>query len=242
MKLIYKLLLAALIFPALSYGQGNFKPGYVITLKGDTLKGLISEHEWDSNPKAVSFKPDTIHTTQRFTVADIKQFTIADALTYKRYVCSISLGTVDENHLNARDTTSKVDTVFLEQLQKGENISLYSYSDNTKTRFYTTEKDNDTPRELVYRLYMLSDPIVSKTENQYRQQLASLALKYGALTDKLQRTLDDLEFREHTLVKVAAQINGIDKPLLVKKKKNYTKLTLAVILFGVIAYLVLFKS
>ena len=236
MKPIYALLLAILI-PALSYAQGDFKPGYVITLKGDTLNGYINEYEWDSNPKSVTFKTDTIHPTQKYTVADIKQFTINNAITYKRYICRISLGTVDEDHLNAKDTTSKIDTVFLERLQTGKNITLYSYTDYIKKRFYVTENEYDAPRELIYRQYMLSDPIVSKTERLYIQQLADIALKKGSLTDKLQQNLNNLEYREYNMVKAVAQINGLAKVVSVKKKKNYTFLIVAVAIFGVIAYL-----
>lgn len=240
MKLFFTLLSAAFLLPALSLAQ--YKPGYVITLKGDTLKGYIDEYTWDSNPRSVSFKADTLMALQKFTVADIKQFSIGNTLTYQRFAVNISLGTVDENHLNAKDTTTKTDVVFLERLQTGKNISLYSYSDDTKTRFYVTENNSDTPRELIYRVYVISDVMGNKTERTYIQQLADIALKKGALTDELQRNLDNLEYRESSMVRVAALINGSSKPILVNKKKNYTKLTLATILFGIIAYLVLFKS
>ncbi|MCO5935752.1 hypothetical protein NAF17_09375 [Mucilaginibacter sp. RB4R14] len=243
MKLIYKLLTAVLLLPSLSYAQGNFKPGYVITLKGDTLKGFISEHEWDSNPTSVTFKPDTLHGQQKYTVADIKQFTIDNRVTYKSFSCQISLAAVEENHLFRKDTTTKTATVFLEELQAGKNVSLYAYSDETKKRFFVTEKGTTTPQELLYRVYVLpGNEGRTKTDNIYAQQLGSLALKYGSLTDKLQRTLDDPEYREPNLVKMVSQINGVHNPTFVKKKTNYTKLTLAVLLFSVIAYLVLFKS
>ncbi|RYU86863.1 hypothetical protein EWM62_17070 [Mucilaginibacter terrigena] len=246
MKFYYLLLSAALLFPAVCFSQGNFKPGYVITLKGDTLKGFISEHEWDSNPRFVSFKAKGIDEAKKFTVADIGQFTIDSALTYKRFICHISLGTTDENHLAPKDTTTKLDTVFLEVLQSGKNLSLFSYSDNIKTRFFVSEKNDAAPHELLYRVYVWSNTsaandVRNKTDNVFIQQLGSLALKYGKLTDKLQKTLDHLEYREHSIVKVVSAINDIDKPALVKKKKNYAKLVLASALFVVIAGLVISK-
>jgi len=30
--------------------QTNFKPGYVITINGQTIRGFINEKEWGANP------------------------------------------------------------------------------------------------------------------------------------------------------------------------------------------------
>ncbi|MDB5026006.1 MAG: hypothetical protein JWP78_3761 [Mucilaginibacter sp.] len=49
MRKIFKTLLTVVLLPALSYAQSNYKPGYVITLKGDTLPGFIDYREWNSN-------------------------------------------------------------------------------------------------------------------------------------------------------------------------------------------------
>jgi hypothetical protein len=246
MKFYYFLLLATFLLPSVCFSQYNFKSGYVITLKGDTLKGFIDEHEWDNNPRYISFKTKGIDKAQKLTVADIEQFTVDNAVTYKRYVCHISMGTTDENHLADKDTTVKVDTVFLEVLQSGKNISLFSYSDDIKSRYFTSDKSDVTPHELIYMVYLranvqASNAVRTQTDNIFIQQLGALALKYGRLTDKLQKTLDNLEYREYSIIKVVSQINDIDKPVPVKKKKNYVKLSLALVLFGVISYLVLSK-
>lgn len=246
MKFYYFLLLATFLLPSVCFSQYNFKSGYVITLKGDTLKGFIDEHEWDNNPRYISFKTRGLDKSQKLTVADIDQFTVDNAITYKRYVCRISLGTIDENHLANKDTTVKIDTVFLEVLQSGKNISLFSYSDDIKSRYFTMEKGDVTPQELIYMVYLranvqATNAVRTQTDNIFIQQLGSLALKYGRLTDQMQKTLDHLEYREHSISKVVSQINDINKPVTVKKKKNYTKLSFALVLFGVIAYLVFSK-
>jgi hypothetical protein len=227
MKFYYLLLLATFLLPSVCFSQYNFKSGYVITLKGDTLKGFIDEHEWDNNPRYISFKTKGIDKAQKLTIADIGQFTVDNAVTYKRYVCHITVGTTDENHLADKDTTVKIDTVFLEVLQSG---TFRCFLTQTISRYFTSEKSDVTPHELIYMVYLranvqASNAVRTQTDNIFIQQLGFLALKYGRLTDKLQQSLDNLEYREHSIVKVVSQINDIDKPVPVKKKKNYAKLS-----------------
>ena len=44
------------LLPLLSIAQANYKSGYVVTLKGDTLRGYINYKEWGRNPKDIDFK------------------------------------------------------------------------------------------------------------------------------------------------------------------------------------------
>ena len=57
MKHFNKLLLSLFLLPFFSVAQSNYKPGYVVTSKGDTIHGFIDLQAWDSNPTAISFKP-----------------------------------------------------------------------------------------------------------------------------------------------------------------------------------------
>jgi len=55
MKYFY--LFAFLISVSLSsLAQSNYKPGYVVDLRNDTLKGFIDYKEWENNPKTFTFK------------------------------------------------------------------------------------------------------------------------------------------------------------------------------------------
>ena len=53
-----KLVLFFLLFPFFTNAQSNYKPGYLVTIKGDTLHGLIDYRQWDNNPGAVAFKKE----------------------------------------------------------------------------------------------------------------------------------------------------------------------------------------
>jgi len=46
MKHLVKLLLIFILLPFISTAQTNYKPGYVVTLTGDTLHGFIDYKEW----------------------------------------------------------------------------------------------------------------------------------------------------------------------------------------------------
>jgi hypothetical protein len=244
MKRIYNvILLSALLFPLASFAQGNFKEGYIITTNGDTIKGFVEQHAWDENPKTVTFKTDLEKPENRkFSVSEVKQFGIDNSVTYIKSVCRISLATVSENHLFPKDTLSRLDTVFLEVLEKGKNISLYQYTDDYKTRYYYAE-NNGIPQELIYRVYLnayypVTSPLRTITENIFIQQFSTLALKYNAFDDKLQKILDHAEYRENDMLKIVSAVNKVNVPAPVKRKQSFVKLVLAIIMMGAVTYAV----
>ncbi|MDP9048926.1 MAG: hypothetical protein M3N14_12380, partial [Bacteroidota bacterium] len=118
MKYIYQFLVFFLI-PFLSIAQSNYKPGYVITSKGDTLRGFINYQNWDSNPTAIAFKSaQGDRNRQTFTVNDISLFTVTGFVTFKKFVGSVSLDETNTTHLvTGKDTSSKIEAVFLRILQ-----------------------------------------------------------------------------------------------------------------------------
>lgn len=51
-----KLVLVLVAFPGIIFAQINFKPGYVLTLQGDTIKGFIDYREWMSSSEYINLK------------------------------------------------------------------------------------------------------------------------------------------------------------------------------------------
>ncbi|MBV8390239.1 MAG: hypothetical protein JO080_10605 [Mucilaginibacter sp.] len=220
MRNFYKTLLAAFLLPALSYAQSNYKPGYVVNLKGDTLKGFIDYREWEANPDAIDFKSLlTDKESKKLTPSDISWFNIIGLDAYKRYSGRISMDATEKDHVgNSRDTSYRDATVFLRILQKGKNLVLYSYTDNVKTRFYTGETPEYTPVELAYRLYYnySNDRVdgqkgVTVNENTYMKQLFALANKYEALNEALQRDIERANYTEDNIADIVSKINKISK-------------------------------
>jgi hypothetical protein len=218
MKFYYKLFSIVFLFPLFSLAQSHYKPGYIVNLKGDTAHGYIDYKGWDLNPDFIRFKPLTGNTVEKLTVNDIDFFSIDKITSYKRYEGFISMDNTSEDHMiEFRDTSFKVATVFLQVLQKGKNLSLYSYSDAIKSRYYIGEQPGFEPAELVYRLYY-DMTIVTAThggrtvnEDTYMKQLFTLAIKYDALSPWLQRALEEAGYREYNLVQVVKKINQAAK-------------------------------
>jgi hypothetical protein len=227
----YKTLLVIILFPLFTLAQSNYKPGYVVTLKGDTLHGFIDYQGWDSNPTTISFKPAiNDRKPKALTISDISFFNIDGVATYQKYTCPISMDATNTAHLETfRDTSYRIDTVFLQILQKGENVALYAYTDGLKTRFYIGEAPAYTPVELVYRIYDDTGQATNKEgntaiENTYLKQLFALANKYNALDDNLTRTLQSASYSEPDLLLIVSRINNITRSEYVKKYAERGKL------------------
>lgn len=227
MRHSYKVLFIALLLPLFSIAQSNYKPGYVVTSKGDTVRGFIDYRNWDSNPSAISFKSAlNDRGKQVFTTGNIKLFSISGFVTYKKFICSVSMDETNTAHPNtSRDTSYKIDTVFLKVLQQGKHLALYSYADQIKTRFYVGEYPDYTPTELIYRLYYDPGAVTDRRgrsvdENTYLKQLFALANKYNALDDDLNRHFQSSNYLSPDMLYIVSKINGITKTELKKNSEQ----------------------
>ena len=55
-RLFFVALFAAFLTSTDVFSQGKFLDGYVISLKGDTLKGTIKNEGWDQSPAYIDFR------------------------------------------------------------------------------------------------------------------------------------------------------------------------------------------
>ncbi|MGZ3994362.1 MAG: hypothetical protein ACXVJP_13625 [Mucilaginibacter sp.] len=215
MKHCFKFLFVILLVPFMAFAQRNYKPAFVVTIKGDTLKGYIDYRGWDINPSSIRFQPLTDYKAQKLSVHDITYFELDKIGKYQRYSGFISMDNTNPAHMiEYRDTSFRYDTVFLEILQKGKNIALYRYSDAIKDRFFVGEAPAYLPIELGFRLYFdmrHANPIagVSKTvnENTFMKQLYALAIKYNATYKGFEKDLEESSYREAYLVEIVKKIN-----------------------------------
>jgi hypothetical protein len=221
MKRLYKLLLIIFLLPAISFAQSNFKPGYVITAKGDTVKGFVDYREWDSNPTSINFKPAN-NKIQKFTPADISYFSIDNLDAFEKYTGPISRDETNDNRIiNGRDTSFFTGDVFLKVLQKGAVINLYSYADAIKPRLFFSDPTDNIIHELVYRVYYDNNIVGAYkgrtvNENTYIQQLTAIAIKAHLLDDKLQSLIEDAGYTAPAVLKITTKMNGLST----QKMKN----------------------
>jgi hypothetical protein len=229
MKHLYKLLILILTLPVISIAQSNYKPGLVVNLKGDTVHGFIDLRDWAANPETISFKTSLGDpAAQSFTVADISFFTAANTVTYQRFTCSISMNDINTQNLGTvRDTTFRTGTVFLQVLQKGKNVALYSYTDRLKTRYYIGEAPGYSPTELIYRVYSTGGATDRNgntvNENTYQKQLFAIAAKYNALDNDLTNLLQSANYNYPNLLDAVSKINNISEKEYKKNYNNQTK-------------------
>lgn len=222
MKLFLISIVAVAILPLFSFAQSNFKPGYVIDLKGDTIKGFIDYQEWEKNPRQVTFK-NTGGTTQRYTAQTSNGFAAAGLEYFEAHTVNISQDEVDLDKLGGiLDTTSRVDTVFMKVLIKGRYLSLFSYTDAIKTRYFIMEHGGVQPQELVYHVYMAQDNNV-KYVSRYRTQLAYEAQKNNVNNARLSGLISQAKYDMKDLVQVVAMINGSDSYEVVTKSQFGTR-------------------
>src|SRR4051812_6250005 len=126
-----------LLLPFLSTAQSNYKPGYIFENSGDSIPGLIDYKESDKNPSTIWFKSTVDAPAKVYKVEDCKGYGVNGIERYERFSVKKSLSTEELSKLSVGlDTSWTRVTVLLKVIQAGKKLSLYSYTDNIKTRFY----------------------------------------------------------------------------------------------------------
>lgn len=208
MKHFTKFLFIALLAPLISNAQSNYKPGYVVKLNGDTVKGFIDYREWEFNPDAISFKQSVADAAKTYGVHDIKYFSVDGLDSFVLYSGLITADSTDPNKVTQledkeRDTSVKQATVFLRVLEKGNRLALYSYRDELKTRYFIGENPAYAPRELIFRYVRFG------AENTFRKQLSAEAYKYNELNDKLEVYIAKADYTLDDILDIVNKINHI---------------------------------
>ncbi|MBS1531168.1 MAG: hypothetical protein JSU01_12755 [Bacteroidetes bacterium] len=188
--------------------QSNYKPGYVVTSKGDTVKGYIDYQEWELNPETISFRKTENEQTVQYGVNDIVFFTIDKAESYVKYTGRITMDQTDPNRVipdNQRDTSFRTGTVFLKVIEKGPRVILYSYQDDIKVRYFISAAPGAAPKELIFRV------TTSYTEFTYQKQLSAAAYQYNELNDALIALISRANYTEDNILEIVGKINHISQ-------------------------------
>jgi opacity protein-like surface antigen len=201
-----------ILFSFFSKAQTNFKPGYVITINGQTIQGFINEKEWDANPTIINFKTALNGAeVKNYTPNDIAYFEITNSVTYQRYSGFISTDETNISRLSrGRDSSKKQDVIFLKLQQKGPNVSLYSYNDAIKTRYFIADNKAGKTFELLFKQYFIPDmgPI-THVENEFISQLYDLATKYTPSSEELKQEIEQASYKTPVLRKISRMINNM---------------------------------
>ncbi|CAM4157329.1 hypothetical protein SAMN06265348_105162 [Pedobacter westerhofensis] len=207
MKRFLFYLLSAL--PFISAAQSNFHKGYVVTNNNDTLKGYVNYRERSVSPSSVQFKSRPDSKAETFTLKQSSAYTVDGLEKFRRFTVDISMssGTITNLSIGA-DSSSTRDTVFLNVIQEGDNVTLYLYKDKVKNRFYISDKDMAVPLELVYERFLdPEEPTRIVTVGKYKGQLMDLIIKYKAGTIADSEKIRRVKYDEADLTKIVALIN-----------------------------------
>lgn len=192
------------------FAQSNYHRGYVVKTNGDTVKGYIDYREWDYTPKSIHFKTsEAVKNATEFSPETIKTFDITGMERYISYSGLISMDKTSFPDLPAGlDTNKMLQTIFLRQVTTGKHLALYQQKDDTRSRFFITEKGGPIT-ELKYSQYYSDDNDNTVAEStRFRGQLAYYASRFDAGGKNLISFIQRAQFIESSLKGIIDKING----------------------------------
>lgn len=144
------IILGILIFHS-SFSQKNYLPGYLVSIKGDTLHGFIDYRNWDKNPNIIYFLDINNIETTLYTPTDIKLFSVHNE-TYISAIIKSENSSRNTNNLHF-DSELKItiDTTFLQVMIRGVKSLYYYKNNNGIENFYI--KQNEKFELLEYKMY-----------------------------------------------------------------------------------------
>lgn len=175
----------------------------------DTLKGYINYKEHAFNPTSFTFKSTSESKPQIFTLKNCSAFVISDIDAYQRFAVNISMNSLNVSDLSTGlDSASRRDTVFLRVLQRGKNVTLFSYRDDLKKRFYVQDREEKVPYELLKQVFLDKDhasAIVNR--DSYKYQLLQVMRKFNVSSATVEEKLNSLSYAETDILRIVSIIN-----------------------------------
>jgi hypothetical protein len=192
-------------------GQMNYRKGYIVTLKNDTINGLIRDYGYNTSSRLCTFRPDRHSDAQKFGPGQILGYGVED---YKRYTSMEWISTQGYSNL------------FAEVILEGD-LSLYHHW-RYKDLAYAIRKENDevTPLQIVeFNLRRKSDmgqyAYGEKVEGVipvYRDSLKSIFMDDQKIQDQVGR----VEYRVKPIMEITRAYleNNCGKEECITYEKN----------------------
>lgn len=201
-------LLSLVLGYTISFSQNTYEKGYYVTNTSDTIRGYIDIRESMGNPLQLKFKKQQDQSNQQtLSVNEVASFLLENFAIYERFFVSLSMNDIRMGRSESLvETPSRKDTVFLKLLSKGKFLSLYSFRDDLKERFYIMPSNETIPVELIYEIKRILNG-GKRIQETYKQQLYTEAAKAGRLTEDLQWKLKKARCDAHSLTNLVFYIN-----------------------------------
>jgi hypothetical protein len=210
-----------LAVPFLCLAQSNYHKGYILTDSKEKLEGYVDFEGGPFTPSEIRFKKDLTMTPQTFTVENCRGYGVDNKSDFQMFTISVSQSPTRISALKeGLDTSSKRETVFLKVLQEGKNLTLYSYIDEIKERFYLLNKSSKEPYELFRALFLAKHSATIDGDFKFRDQLMTELTTNEGAGPYDPRGLNALRYEEKDLLKVVSAING-QKPPKTKARAKF---------------------
>lgn len=202
-----KLIIIFLVFfPILSFSQINFESGYIIRNNNIKTECLIRNVAWKNNPTSIEYKTTENEQLSTISITDIKEFGVANAYKFKRFIVNMDRSSDNINELsNSKAPNFKTETLLLKLLIEG-STNLYSYEDSNLIRYFISSGDHNEATQLIYKEYINDKENKIAQNSQYKQQLMN-ELKSENL---VRRDFENLNYKENDLVKLFQKFYGSD--------------------------------
>jgi len=196
------------------------QPGYIVILKNDTVRGFIDYRNWEKNPDKIEFSHPNKDRTTTYTPQDIKSFEVGNEIYESGIV------TMDNSPFKTEELSEEVkynyitDTVFLQNLVKGDK-SLYLFMDlNGKENFFTGNGSNF--ELLIYKRYLKRDDLGYLDLAEDKRFIGQLTL-YLSDCRNLQSKLPDVKYEKKYLVDLFLFYYKCSKKTIASQNKAISK-------------------
>lgn len=211
MKKILTLFLSVLLGAALpAFAQKDFRSGYIVTLRQDTLRGLVNYKSDSRNALGCTFKSTEEAPEQEFDPTSLAGFGFTGGKVYeskKAKIVSreISFGNTFPEEL----IKGHINQNFMEVLIRGK-MNLYYLSDTEGRPHFYIQKDAEGLQELVQLEGYITNPQTGSREfYRSKQYVGILTLAFADCPDPgLKKQVEQTELKLKALQKVATYYNN----------------------------------
>ncbi len=198
-----------ILLPLTVFAQKNYKVAVLTNLINQKDTVLIEGQNWSINPKSFQYLSTDYVKKGVATLANTSNIMISSQRVFERAIIKKSMDKIKYPDLpKLLDSTSKVDTAFLELIMKGQNINLYSYTDQLKTRYYVKPL-GEKYQELTFRsFYSAAINFKVETQHVFRDELKVFAIRFRVDDPKTLQKIESARYILKDLKEVVLLLNS----------------------------------
>jgi len=223
LKLLLLIILVFFTHYLVILSQVNFQEAYVVSIKGDTIHGLIDYKNWNINPSKIKFKARNDSKSIEYTKMDIISFYVAGEI-YEKHIVSIDISPYENLDVIRFEPTPLMqkDTVFLSLIVRGKANLFFLKDQFAKDHYFIQKGDNPTEELINYRYYTKDIQYggrIMKTNKKYLGQLVYYFNDYPEYSTRISGT----EYNMQSIKKLFTLYNqrwNDDKSDYVRKTKK----------------------